>query len=405
MPFQLIVRTPEDQDFPDLSKREWGGECIIGRGQASQYRLPDKRRLISSRHAKISQQADEYILMDIGSTNGTLLNGAKIDIGKPYPLAEHDQIGIGDFVLEFVMTTTAQTLVGLDTSDETIFAPPASAPTETIVEQLQQQYAQMMHLPAMEREAFLVEHMREALAPLPSVQQEELLSVIEKTFGDPEIFGDIPGPASAHSPPVLPPLSVKKPVEDVEVSKVAPSFPAGEGTEQEQVLALLLDFLNSSMKGRRQFQKDFEVPVTKILGLPQLDLKWAETSFQIRSFLFDPSGPIPFPERLHQLQQVLEDLTLHPLGIIAGLHECIRFLLTQLDPISLEIECNKKKKGLGANLMTMGLFGHHPAWESFKEKHHQLSEGEKKAFIKLFGPQLEKGYIRVHQTKSSSSKP
>ena len=83
MPFQLIVQTPQEPEFLPISKREWGEECIIGRGEASHFRLPDRRRLISSRHAKITQQGDECVLMDIGSTNGTTLNGTRLEIGKP----------------------------------------------------------------------------------------------------------------------------------------------------------------------------------------------------------------------------------------------------------------------------------------------------------------------------------
>ena len=97
MPFQLIVQSPHEQDFLALSNREWKEECIVGRGEASHFRLQDRRRLISSRHAKITQQDDGYVLMDIGSTNGTTLNGTRIEVGKPYSLAAQDQIGIGDF--------------------------------------------------------------------------------------------------------------------------------------------------------------------------------------------------------------------------------------------------------------------------------------------------------------------
>ena len=126
MPFQLLVQAPHDQDCLALSNREWGEECIIGRGTASHLRLPDQRRLISSRHAKITQEGDTYVLMDIGSTNGTTLNSIRLEVGKPYPLAVHDQIGIGDFILEFVLVTAGQTLVGMEDPDATVCIQPES---------------------------------------------------------------------------------------------------------------------------------------------------------------------------------------------------------------------------------------------------------------------------------------
>jgi predicted component of type VI protein secretion system len=78
--------------------------------------------------------------------------------------------------------------------------------------------------------------------------------------------------------------------------------------------------------------------------------------------------------------------------------------LKQLDPINLEVECKHKKKDLGTKLMAIGLFGNHPAWEYFKEKHRQLREEEIKTFHRLLGPELAKGYLRVYQQKTPSSK-
>lgn len=405
MPFQLIVQAPHDQDCLALSNREWGEECIIGRGTASHLRLPDQRRLISSRHAKITQEGDTYVLMDIGSTNGTTLNSIRLEVGKPYPLAVHDQIGIGDFILEFVLVTGGQTLVGMDDPDATVcFQPESTSPTEALVEQLQGQYAEMLHLPPEDRETLLVESMREAISGVPPAKQEELLSFIEKTFRDPDLFGEVSPSAADFSSREINQQIPEDSVRDRDAKMGGSPFPPMDATEQEQVLNLLLEFLNDSMKGRNQFEKELDVPVTRILGKERQELKWAETPFQIRTFLFDHMNtPIPFPEKLHQLRQVLQDLTLHPVGLMAGFRECVRFLLKQLDPINLEIECRHKKNDLGAKLMALGIFSNHAAWEYFKEKHRQLREEEIKTFHRLLGPELAKGYLRVYQQKTPSS--
>ncbi|MCZ6801909.1 MAG: FHA domain-containing protein [Nitrospirae bacterium] len=406
MPFQLIVQSPHEQDFLALSNREWREECIVGRGEASHFRLKDQRRLISSRHAKITQQENEYVLMDIGSTNGTTLNGNRIEVGKPYSLAAHDQIGIGDFVLEFVIVVAEQTKVGMDDPDATVCLQPETTSSEALVEQLQAQYAEMMHLPSHDREALLVESLREAISEVPSAEQEELLSSIEKAFRDPDVFGEFvssaPGFSSSDERNRQVPEDSVRDLGSIKVDTPAPPFDA---TEQDQVLNLLFEFLNDSMKGRRQFEKELDVEVTRILGKERQELKWAETSYHIRTFLFDhTSTPLPFPEKLNQLRQVLEDLTLHPVGLMAGFRECVRFLLKQLDPMTLEVECKNKKNYLGSKIMTMGFFGNHPAWEYFKEKHRQLREEEIKTFHRLLGPELAKGYLRVYQQKSPSSK-
>ncbi len=405
MSFQLIVQPPHDQDCLALSKREWGEECIIGRGTASHFRLPDQRKLISSRHAKITQEIDAYVLMDIGSTNGTTLNGTRLEIGKPYSLAAHDQIGIGDFILEFVLEPAGQTFVGMEQHQATVCSRPESTSTETLVEQLQGQYAEMLHLPPEDRETLLVERINEAISAVPHTKQEELLSDIEKAFCGPDMFED-----SLFSPSNVS-LSAKNqempnnPAWKTTSQAIDPLLPPIDSTEQEQVLSLLLEFLNDSMKGRNQFEKELDVPVTRILGKERQELKWAESSSQIHAFLFDhTNSPISFPEKLQQLRQVIQDLSLHPVGLIAGFRECVRFLLKQLDPINLEIECKHKKTDLGAKLMAIGIFGNHPAWEYFKEKHRQLRDEEIKTFHRLLGPELAKGYLRVYQQNLPFSK-
>ncbi len=51
---------------------------------------------ISHRHAKLLKQADgSLILLELGSTNGTELNGVEVPAGIPTPLADGDQITLG----------------------------------------------------------------------------------------------------------------------------------------------------------------------------------------------------------------------------------------------------------------------------------------------------------------------
>lgn len=51
---------------------------------------------VSHRHAKILKQADgSLILLELGSTNGTQVNGTDVPAGVPTPLADGDQITLG----------------------------------------------------------------------------------------------------------------------------------------------------------------------------------------------------------------------------------------------------------------------------------------------------------------------
>lgn len=55
---------------------------------------------VSSYHARIYAKNNAYILKDMGSTNGTYLNGEKVD--KPVVIKGGDSIGIGGIIFKVI---------------------------------------------------------------------------------------------------------------------------------------------------------------------------------------------------------------------------------------------------------------------------------------------------------------
>ena len=64
----------------------------LGRGEAADIQIEDP--FASARHARVVRQGDLLVLEDLGSTNGTYLNGEIIQ--GPQPLHPGDRIRIGD---------------------------------------------------------------------------------------------------------------------------------------------------------------------------------------------------------------------------------------------------------------------------------------------------------------------
>jgi adenylate cyclase len=74
------------------------GTCSIGRAPSNQVVLTDDK--VSRRHAVIHEQdVDEFWLVDLGSSNGTYLNGRRV--AQPGRLWDQDRIEIGPFRLVF----------------------------------------------------------------------------------------------------------------------------------------------------------------------------------------------------------------------------------------------------------------------------------------------------------------
>jgi pSer/pThr/pTyr-binding forkhead associated (FHA) protein len=73
-----------------------GDELLIGRDPACQVRLDDRRA--STRHATIRSEDGHYVLRDLESVNGTLVNGVTV---REHRLSPGDLIRIGDATIVF----------------------------------------------------------------------------------------------------------------------------------------------------------------------------------------------------------------------------------------------------------------------------------------------------------------
>lgn len=74
-----------------------GNQIVIGREEGMDIALQDPES--SRRHALVSWRGGQFVIEDLGSTNGTFVNG--IQITAPQVLNPGDSIGIGQTVLVF----------------------------------------------------------------------------------------------------------------------------------------------------------------------------------------------------------------------------------------------------------------------------------------------------------------
>ena len=92
--YLTIPQSDGEQDVPLENGNAWR----LGRASDSQIKLPGE--LVSRQHALVQRMENgEYCLFDLGSRNGTFLNGTRVTI--PVTLNDGDRISLGDFHVSF----------------------------------------------------------------------------------------------------------------------------------------------------------------------------------------------------------------------------------------------------------------------------------------------------------------
>ena len=93
---QEVVATLSVDDGSGRTYQLQRGSNVIGRGQDASFRLPDTS--VSRRHVDIYFDGQAAVLHDLGSTNGTTVNGSSV---QTWQLADGDVIHIGHSTVVF----------------------------------------------------------------------------------------------------------------------------------------------------------------------------------------------------------------------------------------------------------------------------------------------------------------
>ncbi|HLC34003.1 MAG TPA: FHA domain-containing protein [Anaerolineales bacterium] len=83
-------------------------DYILGRAEATQAILPDidlnrygaHEKGVSRLHCHLRYEGDSLMVVDLGSANGTFLNGTRLTPERPMPLSENDTISLGSLKVQ-----------------------------------------------------------------------------------------------------------------------------------------------------------------------------------------------------------------------------------------------------------------------------------------------------------------
>jgi FHA domain len=92
----VVVKSPELEEGTDFELDT--AQMMIGRGRQNDIALAQDE-YVSARHARFEPRQDGVWVQDLGSTNGTFLNGARLE--RPRRLTHGDIVRVGETDLRY----------------------------------------------------------------------------------------------------------------------------------------------------------------------------------------------------------------------------------------------------------------------------------------------------------------
>jgi len=421
----LIIQPPAEAGTPPYRFDAAADVITIGRGHDNDLVLVDRNRVISTHHARVEFRGNQYWITDLGSTNGSTLNGHPLAANEPEVFVAGDRVGLATYTVRIATDEEPEPVAKKDfgtrlfvPSDETPPVAPAAAGPDPVVllrrrvRRLAAAIGETSRLGATERPAALDRLLRESLDPLSEAEAAAVLAAVRAQFPDRE-HARLAAERQA-APPVA---EVVAPAEIGAVHDLRsllarlldrPDLPADldwqarAGERLADVVDLLLAGLSALLQGRREFEVAQDASATRFHGLGTNRVKLRATGQEpggLLDYLLDPVTCPDSAEALAALREATEDCLRHQIGLLHGLKRCVREVLREVDPKRLEQEVSGGEVKLGPlALARKNLPGaRQNAWRAYVDKYQQLAAMDEGTFNKLLRPVLARGWLEMQK--------
>jgi len=419
----LIIQPPADAGTPPYRFDAATDVIAIGRGHDNDLVLEDRNRVISTHHARVEFRGNQHWITDLGSTNGSSLNGHPLAANEPEVFVPGDRVGLATYTVRIASDEEPEPVAKKDfgtrifvPSDEPPPASPAAAGPDPVVllrrrvRRLSAAIGDTTRLPSRERGPALDRLLREHLDPLSEAEGGEVLAALREQFPDREHAR-----LAAAQQPVAPVEAVAAPVEIGAVRDLRSllarlldrtdlpadlEWQARAGERLADVVDLLLEGLTALLQGRREFEVAQDASATRFHGLGTNRVKLRATGQEpgsLLDYLLDPVTCPDSAEALGALHEATEDCLRHQIGLLHGLKRCVREVLREVDPKRLEQEVSGGNVKLGPlALARKNLPGaKQNAWRAYVDKYQQLAAMDEGTFNKLLRPVLARGWLEM----------
>lgn len=351
--------------------------------------LPDEKRMVSSRHGRLEVRADGLHVVDLGSLNGTEVDGQRIGESGVRLEATHE-ITVCDYRLQVELLAEPEPAVDLDAT-VLYFDPEVLA--DEAWNGLCTRFTAERRLPPAERVLALQEELRSLtrrMAPLQAkaVMQRVLARTGEAAASDGATAVGVGSPGLAEplrrlAESLVPGVALTEPSDAVRFVDLAKGF-----------LTAVLRWLAQCIEARSEFEEQFGAEVTMVFERSNNPLKTMGPE-QLGKYLFDWSASRQAEVVQTQLDHLLRDLSQHQLGLLMGAKEAVAALLQRLAPEAIEAIAQKDAGWLTSKGAK--------AWDIYRQIHREFREERSKLFHEVVSPAIRQGYLASHDGTPPSS--
>lgn len=374
---------------PQMTRSFPQDQVTLGRARENLLVLAHEQ--VSGRHALIERSGSDYVLIDRGSTNGTLLNGQPVASSSPNVLRDGDVVTIGPYLIEFVFADGSATVVPMTSTQQT-----------PLLEDLLACYARHLDAEPAERrnqlDACLATRRQAQSSP------KEMLLALRRVEEQLVEAGFAVGAAASGASEGDPELSAKaRVVLDDVVKQIGLSALHGAGDLDRlgeglcNYLARTLEYIKVTCGVRREASERLEVDATGMLKRDAGPIHDGSSMAEVAAALLGGSG-VSVEAAKQNLDRALKDFTAMQVGILKGCQDMVKFVLDNLSPEQL-VRDAEARAGLMARQLNSAAT-RSSLWAGLREAHARFTsanrwesdiiakvrEGIRKAHLKLDEP-------------------
>ena len=309
---------------------------LIGRDPKNELQLEGTSSGVSRQHTKLVRHGDSYVIMDLESRNGTLLNDKKLNPMVEHALHNGDLIHICEFVIEF-SAEQLEVKPEADFIPEPEHSPPFAEESQKLMATLDQICQRFEQEESSLKQEALQEALSHSLERATLNKAAEILSQVLQSRTGP--------PASFPAPPQ----------KDRELDILS------NYDRVERAIAVLLDFFVKMIQAVDEFEIFFlDKTMTSIIVPPKSKSSKPAKSFsfskctanELKEYLFDPEISLPEAQkRINCVQANAEKLMMHQISLLAGykagVTEGTQRLLQKMNPQKFRQKFEEKTLKLG----------------------------------------------------------